>query len=215
MKAYCINLRRRADRWAFMSEQFTRLDLEVERFEAIDGESLPPEVVAAKRPGGIACTMSHLAIIKEARRRGYLAIMLFEDDAVLCTDFNQRLDLFLSEAPADWDMLFLGVNSIANEIPITQHVHKLFNGWTTHAYILRNKMFDPVIRRMGWPPRDEPDEYYNAMMPEHNCYVFLPCLSYQRDGWSDIRERFRADEDRFEGLYEDNLLGVETPRIVT
>jgi GR25 family glycosyltransferase involved in LPS biosynthesis len=159
--------------------------------------------------------MSHLALIKRARRRGYPAIMLFEDDAVLCTDFNQRLELFLREAPADWDMLFLGINSITNEISITKHVHKLLNGWTTHAYILRQKMFDTVIRRMGWPPRNEPDEYYNAMMPEHSCYVFLPCLSYQRDDWSDIKERFRADEDRFAGLYEDNLLGVETPRIVT
>jgi glycosyl transferase family 25 len=213
MKAYCINLRRRTDRWAFMSEQFTRLGLKVERFEAIEAESLSREVVGDRRPGGIACTMSHLAVIKEARRRGYPAIMLLEDDAVLCKDFNQRLELFLRIVPADWDMLFLGIDSIANEIPITKYVYKLLNGWTTHAYILRDKVFDAVIGRMGDPPRDEPDEYYNAMMPEHNCYVFLPCLSYQRGDWSDIKERFREGDDRFGGLYEDNLLGVETPRL--
>ena len=188
-----------------MCEQFERLGLKVERFEAIEGESLSPEIVGGKRPGGIACTMSHLAIIKQARRQGYPAIMLFEDDAVLCQDFNQRLELFLRLAPDDWDMLFLGINSIENEIPIRQYVYKLLNGWTTHAYILRDKMYDAVIRRMGDPPRKEPDEYYNAMMPDHNCYVFLPCLSYQRGDWSDIKQRFRGDEDRFGDLYADNL----------
>ena len=210
MKAYCINLRRRTDRWAFMSAQFKSLGLAVDRFEAIEGDSLSPAVVGAKRPGGIACTMSHLAIIKEARRRGYPAVILFEDDAVLCKDFNQRLELFLSLAPADWDILFLGIDSITDEILITQYVYKLLNGWTTHAYILRNKMYDAVIRRMGDQPRHEPDEYYNAMMPHHSCYVFLPCLSYQRDDWSDIKKTFRTGEHRFRDLYEDNLLGVET-----
>lgn len=208
MKAYCINLRRRTDRWSFMSGQFKRLNLAVERFDAVDGETLVPEVVGMSRPGGVACTMSHLAIVKDARQRGSAAIMVFEDDAVLCKDFNERLELFLTDAPADWDMLYLGISAITDEIPITQYVYRLLNGWTTHAYILRNKMFDEVIRRMGDQPNREPDEYYNAMMPERNCYVFLPCLSYQRADWSDIRGRFRADEDRFAGLYADDLLGA-------
>jgi GR25 family glycosyltransferase involved in LPS biosynthesis len=207
MKSYCINLRRRPDRWRFMSQQFKRLGLEVERFEAIEGKRLSPDVVGAKRPGGIACTMSHLAIIREAQRRGEPAIMLFEDDAVLCKDFNQRLALFLRTVPVGWDMLFLGISSITNEIQITQNVHRLVNGWTTHAYILRRKMFAAVIESMSPQPCREPDEYYNALMPDHKCYVFLPCLSYQRDDWSDIKERFRRDEDRFRGLYEDDLLG--------
>lgn len=208
MKAYCINLRRRTDRWSFMSGQFKRLNLTVERFDAVDGETLAPEVVGTNRPGGVACTMSHLAIIEDARRRGYEAIMVFEDDAVLCKDFNERLELFLTHAPADWDMLYLGISAMTNEIPVTQNIYRLLDGWTTHAYILRNKMFDEVIRRMGDQPNGEPDEYYNAMMPERNCYVFLPCLSYQRADWSDIRGRFRADEDRFTGLYADDLLGA-------
>lgn len=206
MKAYCINLKRRPDRREFMSRQFERLGLRPQWFDAVDGLDLSPEQAGDHRPGGIACSLSHLGVIRDARLHDHPSVLIFEDDAVLCRDFNERLALFLSLAPQDWDMLFLGISFLRDPVEPGRHVHRLVDGYAAHAYVVRRPMYDAIIGAMGDRPTKEPDDYYREMFASRRCYVFIPYLSYQRDDWSDIRMTFRDDRDRFSNLYADNLL---------
>lgn len=92
-RAYCINLDRRAERWAFMQKQFERLNLPVQRWSAVDGKSLDIPALAdagfiaqAALPrfhlpdeqklfgtdltrGGIGCALSHMLIWKDIIRQ--------------------------------------------------------------------------------------------------------------------------------------------------
>ena len=53
-------------------------------------------------PGQLGCAISHYEVINEAYHLGYNYIMICEDD--ICFDFD-KLNLFLSNAPEDFDIL--------------------------------------------------------------------------------------------------------------
>merc|ERR1712183_759061 len=80
---YCVNLDRRPERWNFMTEQFQRLRMPVQRWRAVDGKELDVQhmvdigIIASQAPpryqlpddlklfctdltdGGIGCALSH------------------------------------------------------------------------------------------------------------------------------------------------------------
>ena len=88
-RAYCMNLDRRPERWEFMRAQFSRLQLPVERFSAVNGreldvpqlaqagiiamEALPRYFLPEEQKlfgtdltdGGIGCALSHMLIWKD------------------------------------------------------------------------------------------------------------------------------------------------------
>ena len=67
--AFYINLDERKDRRAEFEGEMEKLGISCERFPAI------------KRSMGMAgCGYSHLAVLKEARSRGYTSVLIFEDD---------------------------------------------------------------------------------------------------------------------------------------
>eukprot|EP00747_Dinoflagellata_sp_TGD_P214914 gnl/TRDRNA2_/TRDRNA2_87714_c0_seq1.p1 gnl/TRDRNA2_/TRDRNA2_87714_c0~~gnl/TRDRNA2_/TRDRNA2_87714_c0_seq1.p1 ORF type:complete len:278 (-),score=43.08 gnl/TRDRNA2_/TRDRNA2_87714_c0_seq1:38-871(-) len=90
---YCVNLDRRPERWSYMQAQFSRLQMPVQRFSAVDGskldvphlaevgliakEALPRYHLPREQKlfgtdltdGGIGCALSHMMIWKDVIRR--------------------------------------------------------------------------------------------------------------------------------------------------
>lgn len=101
MKAYCINLERRADRRSHMGQQFAAQALPVVWFPAIDGSL--PEVAARTNglspgrsgrrlgTGAYACFQSHRAIWHELVESGASHAMIMEDDLVIAPGFSAYL----------------------------------------------------------------------------------------------------------------------------
>ena len=54
------------------------------------------------------CGLSHRAVWQDVIQKKYRYALVFEDDAVLCAEFQLRLDEALHAAPADFDVLLLG-----------------------------------------------------------------------------------------------------------
>ena len=69
---FFINLDRRVDRLAEISEELSLMGIEGERFSAVD-----------RSPGILGCGLSHLSVLKLARERGYRNVLIFEDDFTL------------------------------------------------------------------------------------------------------------------------------------
>ena len=65
---YCINLKDRDDRYDHMMEQFMKYNLKVNFYRPKRNEN-----------GAVGCRESHLAVLKEARDRGLLSVLIFED----------------------------------------------------------------------------------------------------------------------------------------
>ena len=96
LPVFVINLDRRPDRWAAMSEQFDRLGIEAARIPAIDGRALPAgselHITAAER----ACVLSHRKALEALLAAGAPAALILEDDVELASDTPETI------RSADW-----------------------------------------------------------------------------------------------------------------
>jgi len=140
---YCINLRRRADRWRRMAGRLRRRGLVAERFLATDGmavdaSTLPPSIIVpqfdstsiarwAKRvepnrrrtlsAGEIGCALSHLGAWNDVLDKGYEVALVVEDDVDFASDFVVRLRALRKRFPARWDLVYLGWDPSAAPAP--------------------------------------------------------------------------------------------------
>lgn len=81
LPAYVINLDRRPDRWATISEQCSHLGIQVTRISAVDAEGI---ITAGHISAGEeACLQSHCAALQEFLKTGAPAALILEDDAEL------------------------------------------------------------------------------------------------------------------------------------
>ena len=134
-KIVCINLKERADKYNSVKKVFEKLSIPVEFY------------FADKHPesGRIGCFESHLHVIKECYNNGGKNILIFEDDVIETSSYNEKkikdiLD-FLREN--EWCEYFqLGYTILPHELfkyfsskTLTKHIIQ-YNGNTSHSYIL-------------------------------------------------------------------------------
>jgi GR25 family glycosyltransferase involved in LPS biosynthesis len=120
---YVINLERSKPRLQFMEEQFIRQGLSFLRVPAVDGKNLDPEELARAGvvqvwPEYLDYTLSRGEIgVYFSQRNAWIdflsnsaasVALILEDDVVLADGFSEKLRAVLSQAPADWDLIFLG-----------------------------------------------------------------------------------------------------------
>jgi len=192
-KTYVINLRSRKDRLEQCNLEFIKHNIDYNVFSAKQYKGDIP-AGKIKLPGNVGCVLSHVEIIKEASLLGLNNILIFEDDVVFCEDFNNKFNSIINELPADWDMFYLGGNTIEpdkNLKKVTSNIFKTTGTKTTHAYAIKNTIFKKVIKgqlEFNYPV----DGFYrNIIQPAHNCYIVNPNMAWQRPGFSDIQCGFR------------------------
>jgi GR25 family glycosyltransferase involved in LPS biosynthesis len=190
-KIYCINLDKRLDRWEESQKEFQKINIEVERYSAFDGNKIKNVenlfVGHFEKAGQFGCLISHLNIIKKAKESKIPSVVILEDDVVFCDNFNQEFNLSMIEMPKDWDMIFFGSNHVHSPIKISDRICKLRRAYSAHCYVIRDRMYDELIGLIE--PMNEPlDVTYANIQSTHNCYVFNPHLVWQRPGYSDICE---------------------------
>ena len=96
LPVYVVNLDRRPDRWAFMSEQFDRFGIEATRIPAIDAQSLHASEQWGKiwhySLGGQAGILSLTKALIELLGSGAPAALMLEDDVELAADTPTLLE---------------------------------------------------------------------------------------------------------------------------
>jgi GR25 family glycosyltransferase involved in LPS biosynthesis len=198
-KIYCINLDRRTDRWEECQKIFKKLEIEVERFSAVDGKllTLPHGNVYNAELAG---SMSHTEIIKMAKEKGYKNILILEDDIEFKPELNTLFEEYIKQVPTDWDILFFGGNHVGGANIINTNVQRLFRSYAIHAYGVSKAAYDVIIHYMEskiekvktTPEKLNPSvaaDYFMADLHRNlNVYGFRPHLAWQRTGYSDIQE---------------------------
>jgi len=184
-RTYCINLDRRPDRWEKAQKEFELIGItDVHRFSAIDAYDV--KIKRSINKGETGCLLSHLDLIKAGKWFNLDYLIIFEDDVEFHPGFNKLFDLSL--IPGDWDMIYFGGNDIHPATRINDRVSKLNCTYTTHAYMIRNTIFDKVIELIG-PAEKQIDVYYADLHPTINAYGFRPKIAFQRECYSDIQNR--------------------------
>jgi hypothetical protein len=155
-----------------------------------------------RRDPARGCLESHLAIIRDARKRKLPAILILEDDAKL---LYRRLYVPPPPPGNDWDMLYLGGNVqrvFDDDESVNQSKHwKRAQMLTTHAYILHQRLYTKLIQEL--PKYQGPiDTYYcEQIHPDHKCYIVTPTIFTQFQGYSDVEGR----ETNYEGILDKDV----------
>jgi GR25 family glycosyltransferase involved in LPS biosynthesis len=188
-KIYCVNLERRPERWDLCKEAFSQYNINVERYEAVDGTK--HDRVGRMSHGEVGCLLSHLNILKKCKEDNVSNVLILEDDVEFRPNFDKLFSEYIEEVP-EWDILYLGATHALcypymNRPPIkvTDHVYKVYNAHATHAYAINSSCYDLLIdfvSKMEGPL----DVIYTKLQAYLRTYIFRPHLAWQRSDFSDI-----------------------------
>lgn len=190
---YCISLKD-SERRAYISLEFKKAGInDVCFFDAINKNDLTVPAGSPKikidgeylAKGILACMMSHVSLIKEAKKLNLPCIVIFEDDCIFCDDFQERISYIQKNIPENWDMITLGGHFqrperllVPNEDDATKidnHIYKVHHQGGTYGYIIRNTVYDFVINNCDY--NYGMDEFYSDhTYTKFNCYAFVPFL---------------------------------------
>jgi len=192
MHAFYINLDHRTDRRAEVEKEFEEKGLTVERFPATQ-----------YNPGAIGCNLSHIGVLTTARRRGYDAVMIFEDDFQFLISKAEWDDL-IAKLPSSYDVVMLSYNLVAST-PHDETFHRVQEVQTTSGYIVHSRFYDRLISRweegarlfMANPGLDWVyilDQYWKPLQPEAEWFAYKVRIGKLRHIFSDIAGRFAAHD---------------------
>lgn len=180
---YYINLASRTDRDLATRYELMRLDIAAKRIEAETGEIK-----------WMAFNESQFKALSQAEGE---RVLILEDDIVfrnVSSLTGSHLPEAIKELPEDWDMLFLGANTIGSDVlpfevpaPYSKHLNRITNSWATHAVAYSRKCIDEILEI--WKHDEYPiyDEFLRVnILPVKKCFVLNPMIADQRDGFSDI-----------------------------
>ena len=115
--------------------------------------------------GALGCLLSHIEIIKIAKKNNYQKILILEDDFLMINNFKDELNNLFSNIDDNWDFVYLGKKqgNVKQKIDIVNDIHinnEYFNQpivinnyvykpnyytWATHAILIKNTIFDDII----------------------------------------------------------------------
>lgn len=183
---YCINLKHREDRWENCKKQFDQYNINVEKFEAVNGKEVAPEGINGLLPGEIGVIRSNYNVIKDAKEKKYKNVLIFEDDVELCEDFNDKFTEFIKQVPNDWSFLYLGGNHVGGYQHVTENVAKIRHSFAIHAFVVNENVYDHILELLP-QEKEQVDVTYAKLQNIFPSYVFRPHLAWQRKDFSDIQ----------------------------
>lgn len=192
-KVYCINLKRRQDRWKKCLIEFKKNNLDdIERYQAVDGKLFDWSTVTYDEnllSGELGILETHRNILTEAIENGYSSIVIFEDD-VYFTPEIANLEEYINSVPDDWDMIYFGGNHTysENHEMVNEKIMKLHNTFALEGIIIKNTMFYEILEITK--ERDKTiDTYYADLQKIRNIYGFQPNITLQKMDYSDIQNK--------------------------
>lgn len=185
----CINLDRRPDRWEKVRARFARHDIrQVARFSAFDWKALSVLPDWVDTPGAYSCLLSHLAVVREARRRGAPSVLILEDDVVFDDCLNRKFSEMVRQVPARWDMILFGGSHWQEPVRISEHVFRARATAATHAYALNRTVYDTFID-LNSRGQNVIDVNNTLLQRDRDCFCFMPHLAWQDRDYSDVGQR--------------------------
>ena len=195
-----------------MQKEFARHGIQcVQRFAAIDGETVEKPAHWTHTVGAYGCLLSHVQVVREARDLGAANVLIFEDDAVLDPEFQEKFASFFKEVPDDWDMLFFGALHKDEPVNISEHVGRITKANSTFAYALKSSVFDKFIA-LNARAEHVLDMNSYLLQQRFNCYCFMPNLAWVEAEYSDVQNRLERHWYLEKSLV---LFGAEMDRLLS
>jgi glycosyl transferase family 25 len=164
--AYYINLDHRVDRREKFEKDSYELGFKAKRFSAIrpKSEDIPDSVMQILNQnhpnssperdnqlkilvGEFGCSLSHRAVVKEAKDRGLNNVLIFEDDCKFLPEWKSEIEKVISDLnTVEWDLIYFGGNLTSPTIPITDNLGSVTGSvWAAHSYAVNRSFFDSIL----------------------------------------------------------------------
>lgn len=196
-QVYIINLDERSDRYKKLQQELERVGItNYVRFPAIKPDpndyDLNKHNFASKDQnyirGSLGCKLSHLSILKHARKQGYKKILIFEDD-VEFTGNIKLLENALNYLGDDFTFIYLSANLYKADIKsVKPGLGRLSNALCAHSYVVNCRDLNYLINGIENSPY-EVDVFYKQVQLEKKCFILRPGITKQRSDYSNIMER--------------------------
>lgn len=184
-KIYCINLAKRTDKWSSVKNRFLNENINVTRFDAIDGSTTSSQFELTQNE--IGCICSHLEIIKDAKNNRYNKILIFEDDVYFSKDFKTKI---LSIQELEWKLLYLGGSQYRwDGIETWNNFYLSKETLGTFAYAVDCRIYDDLI--LEFSKKDAPaDRILTRIQKKYysECFTMYPNIVIADVTTSDIRK---------------------------
>jgi GR25 family glycosyltransferase involved in LPS biosynthesis len=172
MKAICLNLISRPDRWELAQKEFERQNLQVDRFLAIPNDDR-----------FLSFNLSQQAILRHIVNTNEETIV-FEDDVKFVNDNMQNV---LNTAPQNWQMLYLSGHVLRPLKKINKEWWRCKHTHTTHSVIYKPETAQYILDQYDPFKSGIYDDFLlRCMQPKINAYICKPFITTQRPGYSDL-----------------------------
>lgn len=169
MKALCLSLASRDDRWKLAEKQFKEQGIEVDRFYAIENKDR-----------FLSFNLSQQAILQSITEE----TIVFEDDVLFV---NNMLKHIIKTAPDDWQMLYLSGHVLQPLQHIADHWYRCKHTHTTHSVIYRPDAAKYILERFDPIKSGIYDDFLlREIQPNIKAYICKPFVTTQRPGYSDL-----------------------------
>jgi GR25 family glycosyltransferase involved in LPS biosynthesis len=207
-----INLDSRPDRNESAQQEFQYGGLNPERVPGVSIQGTNNAMVN----GMMGCTLSHLKILLEAKRRKQ-NVLIFEDDAKFINDYNTVIDGACEQLKEkDWFLFYLGANILKPFQQISKNLARLNHAQSTVAYGVNLKNIDTIISAIltnqvaihegSTVLRPIDMIYADIIVPRVPCFITAPeMVVIQKNSYSDIENREVDYESYLEKRYRDNF----------
>ncbi len=190
---FYINLEHRVDRNVHVQHQLNTIGLGsvAQRFNAIKMEN-----------GAIGCSMSHLALLKNALKKRLDHILIIEDDIKFLKPelFKIQLNLFLEKHGNNWDVILFAGNNVPPYEKIDETCVKVNTCLTTTGYLVNGhyieKLIDNVktgLTNLLHMPQHHSlyaiDKYWFNLQKNDRWFLIVPLTVIQREDYSDIEKK--------------------------
>jgi len=204
-----MNLDRNVERRKLVEEEFSCLGISPIRMPGVYVKGSGNTVV----DGALGCMFAHREILENALRKGE-NVFIFEDDILFLNKKNIReiIDKACTELDErEWDMFYLSANILRPHYQISEHLSKLTHAQNTAGYGV-HKSFVPILLDKYLPTIETIKQvwidviYADTVIPQHNCFITVPQLAVQRDGWSDIMNSAAQYSEYMQTRYKTYLI---------
>lgn len=185
---FFINLESRKDRLEHAENEFKKMNIKAERFNAVKLAS-----------GAVGCTMSHIKCLELAKQRNYEQVFVCEDDIIFKNPelLKNNITKFSGNKDIQWDVLIIGGNSVPPYMKVGDYCARILNCQTTTGYIVKKSFYDILINNMKEGVKHlmkEPenkrqyaiDIYWKILQMQYFWYMIIPPTVSQYENYSDI-----------------------------
>jgi hypothetical protein len=174
-----------AAEWCRGRDEFARVGLDAQRFNALD--DIGPHQSFSR---------SVRQILIDFHESGDKTLLHLEDDCVFRELYH--LGEALNELPDNWDIVYLGANIQGDVLQISPHLFKVSNAWTTHCIGFNRKVIPFILENQPGFSEMMLDNWLGSQLGKLNAYVVAPMVAWQRPRYSTIWGRLVDYNEVFE-----------------